>query len=138
MMTDPIADLLTQIRNAASIDRQRVAVPHSRVKESICVVLKQEGFIADFKVTEPEKRATVRRAFKVLTILLKYGPNGEKVLNSLERVSKAGCRVYRGARAVPVVLRGMGISIVSTSKGIMSDRQCREQKLGGEVIARIW
>ena len=137
-MTDPIADLLTRVRNAVSIDRTRVSMPHSRVKEAVCLVLKQEGFIEDFRVTECETSKKGAAVGKVLTVFLKYGPNGEHVINHIERISKPGCRVYRGAGKVPKVLREMGISIVSTSRGILSDRQCREQKLGGEVMARIW
>jgi small subunit ribosomal protein S8 len=137
-MTDPIADLLTHVRNAASIDRTRLTLPHSRVKEAVCRVLKQEGFIEDYRVAEREKGKKGVVVGKTLTIFLKYGPNGEHVINRIERVSSPGCRVYRASHKVPQVLRGMGISIVSTSKGILSDRQCREQKLGGEVMARVW
>ncbi|HUW57063.1 MAG TPA: 30S ribosomal protein S8 [Planctomycetota bacterium] len=129
-MTDPIADLLTRIRNAVNIDRTRVSIPHSRVKEQICRVLKEEGFIEDCRITEEPR--------KTLHVFLKYGPEGEKIINEIKRVSKPGCRVYRPADEVPKVLGGMGISIVSTSKGIMSDRQCRERKLGGEVMATVW
>jgi len=129
-MTDPIADLLTRIRNAASLDRRRVSIPHSRVKENVCRVLKEEGFIEDYRITEDPR--------KTLHVYLKYGPNGEKVLNEITRVSKPGCRVYKPTDKMPRVLSGMGIVIVSTSKGILSDRQCREQKIGGEVLARVW
>ena len=129
-MTDPIADLLTRIRNAVSIDRERASIPHSRVKEQICRVLKEEGFIKDYRITE--------EPHKTLHVFLKYGPDGEKIINEIKRVSKPGCRVYRPADEVPKVLDGIGIAIVSTSKGIMSDRRCREQKLGGEVIASVW
>jgi small subunit ribosomal protein S8 len=129
-MTDPIADLLTRIRNAASLDRARVSIPHSKVKENVCRVLKDEGFIGDYRVTT--------EGLKLLHVYLKYGPDGEKVLNELTRVSKPGCRVYKHTDKMPKVLGGMGIIIVSTSKGLMSDRQCREQKIGGEVIARVW
>jgi small subunit ribosomal protein S8 len=137
-MTDPIADLLTRVRNAVNIDRTRVTMPHSRVKENVCRVLKAEGFIADYKVTEGPKGKKGAIIGKSLTVFPKYGPNGEKILNRLERVSKPGCRVYRSTTRVPKVLDGMGITIVSTSKGMLSDRECREQKLGGEVIARVW
>ena len=129
-MTDPIADLLTRIRNAVSIDRENVSIPHSRVKEQICRVLKEEGFIKDYRITE--------KPHKTLHVFLKYGPNGEKIINKIDRVSKPGCRVYRPADAVPKVLDGMGITVVSTSKGIMSDRRCREQNVGGEIIASVW
>ena len=129
-MTDPIADLLTRIRNAVSIDRTRVSIPHSRVKEQICRVLKDEGFVEDYRITEEPRKA--------LHVFLKYGPDGEKIINEIKRVSKPGCRVYRPADDVPRVLDGMGIAIVSTSRGIMSDRRCRQQKLGGEVMATVW
>jgi small subunit ribosomal protein S8 len=136
-MSDPIADLLTRVRNAVNIDRTRVTVPHSKVKENLCRVLKQEGFIEDYRVTEPEKGKKGPARYKGLTLFLKYGPNGERIINRIERVSKCGCRVYRPFTKVPKVLGGMGITIISTSKGFMSDRQCRELKLGGEVIARV-
>ena len=129
-MTDPIADLLTQIRNANSIDRERVSLPHSKVKESVVRVLLEEGFISDIRVTEEPR--------KTLHIFLKYGPDGEKLITKIERISKPGRRIYEGAKTVPKVLSGLGIAIVSTSKGIMSDRHCREQNLGGEVICRVW
>ena len=137
-MTDPIADCLTRVRNAASIDRTRVTMPHSRVKEAVTGVLKREGFIEDVKVTEGEKGRKGTILGKSLTVFLKYGPNGERLINRIERVSSPGCRVYVPARRTPKVMGGMGIVIVSTSKGMLSDRECREQKLGGEVIARVW
>ena len=129
-MTDPIADLLTRVRNAVNIDRERVSIPHSKVKENICRILKEEGFIEDCRVTEDPH--------KTLHVFLKYGPDGEKVINEIKRVSKPGCRVYRAADDLPKVLNGMGIAIVSTSKGVLSDRQCREQKLGGEILCSVW
>jgi len=129
-MTDPIADLLTRIRNAASLNRARVGIPHSKVKENVCRVLKQEGFIGDYRITTD--------GAKILQVYLKYGPDGEKVINEIARVSKPGCRVYKPTGKIPKVLGGMGILIVSTPKGMLSDRQCREQKIGGEVIARVW
>jgi small subunit ribosomal protein S8 len=135
-MTDPIADLLTQIRNAARNDRGQVDIPHSRVKEYVCRVLKEEGFITDYRVTRPEGK--VKGVHQMLHVFLKYGPNGEKVLNRIERVSRPGCRVYRTADKMPKVLKGMGIVVVSTSKGVMSDRECRRQNLGGEVLCRVW
>ncbi|KPJ57943.1 MAG: 30S ribosomal protein S8 [Planctomycetes bacterium DG_58] len=129
-MTDPIADLLTRIRNAVSINHKRASIPHSRVKEQICRVLKEEGFVNDYRITE--------EPHKTLHVFLKYGPNGEKIINEIKRVSKPGRRLYSPADAVPKVLDGIGIAIVSTSKGIMSDRRCREQNLGGEVMATVW
>ena len=129
-MTDPIADLLTQIRNAVAIDRERVSLPHSKVKESICRVLLEEGFIEDVRITEDPR--------KTLHVFLKYGPDGEKVINEIKRVSKPGRRLYESAGNLPRVLNGLGIAVISTSKGVMSDRRCREQNLGGEVLCSVW
>jgi len=129
-MTDPIADLLTRIRNAVNIDRERVSIPHSKIKESVCRVLLEEGFIEGVRITE--------EPHKVIHVFLKYGPDGEKVINRIRRVSKPGRRLYRGADDLPRVLNGLGIAVVSTSKGVMSDRKCREQHLGGEVICSVW
>lgn len=129
-MTDPIADLLTRIRNAASLDRAQVGIPHSNVKEAICRVLLDEGFIEDVRITEEPK--------KTLHVFLKYGPDGEKILNEIKRVSKPGCRLYASSEDIPRILSGMGIVIVSTSRGIMSDRRCREEKIGGEMLCSVW
>lgn len=129
-MTDPIADLLTRIRNAVNIDREQVSAPHSKVKENICRVLEDEGFIEDYRITD--------KPHKILHVFLKYGPDGEKLINKIERISRPGRRVFKSANELPRVLNGMGIAIVSTSKGIMSDRQCRENKVGGEVICSVW
>ena len=129
-MTDPIADLLTRVRNALRIECKRVSIPYSRVKEEICRVLKEEGFIIDCRVTEDPK--------KTLHVFLKYGPHGERVINEIKRVSKPGRRIYRPATEIPRVLNGLGIAILSTSKGIMSGRQCHSQKVGGEVLCTVW
>ena len=129
-MTDPIADLLTRIRNGLIIDRENVSIPHSKVKEQICRVLKEEGFISDYRVTED--------GFKTLHVYLKYGPDGEKIINEIKRVSKPGCRVYRPVAGLPRVLNGLGIAVVSTPGGIMSDRQARDAHVGGEVLCTIW
>ena len=137
-MTDPISDLLTRVRNAVSIDRTRVTLPHSRAKEAVANVLKREGFIEDARVTEGPKGRKGAVLGKMLTIFLKYGPNGEPLITRIERVSSPGCRVYLPGRRIPKVMGGMGIVIVSTSKGVLSDRECREQKIGGEVVARVW
>jgi small subunit ribosomal protein S8 len=137
-MTDPISDLLTRVRNAVSTDRMRVTLPHSRVKEAVAVVLKREGFIEDVRVAEGALGRKGKPLGKTMTVFLKYGPNGEKIINRIERVSKPGCRVYQAVKSIPKVMGGMGIVIVSTSKGMFSDRECREQKLGGEAIARVW
>ena len=137
-MTDPIADLLTRVRNAVSIDRTRVSMPHSRVKEAVCLVLKQEGFIEDFRVTECETSKKGAAVGKVLTVFLKYGPNGEPVIQKLKRESKPGCRVYRGVNEIPRVLDGLGVAILSTSRGVMSDRKCREEHVGGELLCTVY
>ena len=137
-MTDPIADLLTQVRNAVNIDRARVSLPHSKLKEAVAAVLKREGFLSDVRVTEGEKGRKGTVLGKTLTVFLKYGPNGERLITRIERVSSPGRRVYLPVRRVPKVMGGMGILVVSTSKGVLSDRECHEQKLGGEILARVW
>ena len=132
-MTDPIADMLTRIRNALRIYRERVDVPYSKVKEGILRVLKEEGFIKDYRVTGEGAR-------RALFVYLKYGPDGEQVINTLERVSKPSRRVYKPAedlRRHPV-LEGLGVAVVSTSQGILSDRECRRRNLGGEVLCTVW
>lgn len=131
MMTDPIADMFTRMRNANEIGRPQVDVPHSRLKEQIVQKLKEEGFITDYKIMK-------RSPQSVLTVYLKYGPDGEKVIRSIQKVSKPGRRIYQGATHLKKILGGMGISVLSTSRGILTDRECREQKVGGEVIGIIW
>ncbi len=131
MMTDPIADMLTRIRNAVSVERPNVEMPISKVKSGVAEVLKREGFIWDWKAEDGEPVGQ-------LQIDLKYGPSGEKVIRHVKRVSKPGCRVYYSARDLRPVLNGLGISILSTSKGVMSDREARQQKVGGEVLCEVW
>jgi small subunit ribosomal protein S8 len=131
MMTDPIADMLTRIRNAVRIERPYVDMPSSRVLCGIAKALKDEGFIWDFEVIDTVPAKTLR-------LILKYGPNGERLISTINRVSKPGRRVYSGHRDLRPVLNGMGITILSTSKGILSDRQARTQKLGGEVLALVY
>jgi len=132
-MTDPIADMLTRIRNAASIYQKRTPVPYSRLKEGVLRVLKEEGFIEDYRVAEEGVR-------RVLFVYLKYGEDGEQAINRIERVSKSSRRIYRPVEELRrhPVLDGMGIAVVSTSKGIMSDRECIKQNLGGEVLCSVW
>ena len=130
-MTDPIADMLTRIRNALSVERQHVEMPISKVKCGVADVLKREGFIWDWAEVKEQPVGNLR-------IELKYGPSGEKVIRHVKRVSKPGCRVYRPAKDLRPVLNGLGISILSTSHGMMSDREARQQKIGGEVICEIW
>lgn len=147
MMTDPIADMLTRIRNALRVEAPYVDVPSSREKVGIAQVLKEEGYILDYQVGRMGvDEQTGRKEFfpvekdakPILRIFLKYGDQGEQVIRSIERVSKPGRRIYRGYRELKPVLNGLGIAIVSTSRGIMSDRQARRRHLGGEVLCEIW
>ncbi len=130
-ITDPIADLLTRIRNANSSKHETVDVPASNMKKAIVEILNDEGFIKGYQVIEDGKQGVIR-------ITLKYGPKNEKVISGLKRVSKPGLRYYASAEELPRVLKGLGIAIVSTSKGIMTDKQARAQHIGGEVLAFIW
>ncbi|MDY3031216.1 MAG: 30S ribosomal protein S8 [Clostridia bacterium] len=130
-ITDPIADLLTRIRNANSSKHDSVDVPASNMKKAIVDILDKEGYIKSYKIIEDGKQGVIR-------INLKYGPNNEKVISGLKRVSKPGLRFYAGADELPRVLKGLGIAIVSTSKGIMTDKQARKANIGGEVLAFIW
>lgn len=130
-VTDPIADLLTRIRNANQMRYNEVVVPSSKVKMEIIKILKNEGYIANYKVEKGE--------FQDNTIItLKYGKNKERVISGLKRISKPGLRVYAKAEEIPTVLNGLGISIISTSKGIMTGKEARKENLGGEVLAYIW
>jgi small subunit ribosomal protein S8 len=130
MMTDPIADMLTRIRNAVAIERPIVDIPVSHEKTGLAQVLQREGYIWDFEVVEGSP-------VKMLRINLKYGPNGERVIQEIKRISKPGCRVYRKAKDVPVVLQGMGISVLSTSQGILSNREAKQKGIGGEVLCSV-
>lgn len=130
MMTDPIADMLTRIRNSVAIERPSVDIPASQEKLGLAQVLQREGYIWDFEVVE-------ERPVNLLRINLKYGPNGERVIQEIKRVSKPGCRVYRKAKDIPVVLQGLGISILSTSQGILSNREAKEKGIGGEVLCSV-
>jgi len=129
-LQDPIADMLTRIRNSLSARQEVLTVPASGVCEGILRVLKDEGYILDYKRIEDTKQGLLR-------VYLKYGPMGEDVVNEIQRVSKPGRRVYRSTTELPRPMNGLGISIVSTSKGVLSDRQCRELKVGGEVLAVV-
>ena len=131
-VTDPIADMLTRIRNGLSAGHETVSIPASKMKIEIARILKQEGFIVDYKVEGEAAKD------KAIVIELKYGPEGQKVISGLKRISKPGLRVYARNDAVPRVLNGLGIAIISTSKGIMTDRDARKQHLGGEVVAYVW
>jgi small subunit ribosomal protein S8 len=131
MMTDPIADMLTRIRNAVRVERSNVTMPLSKVKRGLAEVLKREGYIWGFEEVEGEPVPELR-------IELKYGPNGERVIRHIKRVSKPGRRVYRHATGLRPVLNGLGISIISTSRGVISDREARQRNLGGEVLCELW
>lgn len=131
MMTDPIADMLTRIRNAVRIENPHVDLPVSKVKRGLADVLKREGYIWEW--TEVDSAP-----INELRIELKYGPNGERVIQHIKRVSKPGRRIYRKAKDLRPVLNGLGISIVSTSQGVLSDREARQKNLGGEVICELW
>ena len=130
-MTDPIADMLTRIRNANQNRAKEVVMPSSKMKETIAAILKEEGFITDYNVNKNEDQ-------NILTLTLKYGKNKERVITGLKRISKPGLRVYANAEEVPYVLNGLGIAIISTSKGVMTDKEARRNNIGGEVIAYIW
>ncbi len=130
IMTDPIADMLTRIRNGLQARHDVVEVPANNEKIAIARILKEEGFITDYAVDGDVK--------KTITVTLKYGPNNEKVINGLKRVSKPGLRVYAKVDEVPRVLNGLGIAIISTSHGLMTDKEARAKHVGGEVIAYVW
>ena len=130
MMTDPIADMLTRIRNANTMRHETVEVPTSTVKTAILNVLKNEGFIADFTVSADVKSVT--------TVTLKYNENRQRVIKGLKRISKPSLPVYTSAEDLPKVLNGLGVAIISTSHGVMTDKQARKLKIGGEVLAYVW
>ena len=130
-MTDPIADMLTRLRNANSAYHDRVVMPHSKLKVAIAEILQKEGYIAGWKVEEA-------RVGKTLTIDLKYGPNRERSIAGIKRVSKPGLRVYAKSTEIPRVLGGLGVAILSTSSGLLTDREASKKGVGGEVLAFVW
>ena len=130
-ITDPIADMLTRIRNANSAKHETVDVPVSNMKKAIAEILLEEGYIKSYEIIDDGKQGMIH-------ITLKYGANKEKVISGLQRVSKPGLRVYAGREELPRVLKGLGIAIVSTSKGFMTDKKARAEKIGGEVLAFVW
>ncbi|KIL52284.1 MULTISPECIES: 30S ribosomal protein S8 [Jeotgalibacillus] len=130
-MTDPIADLLTRIRNANQVRHEKLEVPASNIKKEIAEILKREGFIRDVEYIEDSKQGIIR-------IFLKYGSNNERVITGLKRISKPGLRVYAKADEVPRVLNGLGIALVSTSNGVFTDKEARSKQVGGEVLAYVW
>jgi len=148
MMTDPIADMLTRVRNANRTEAPAVDMPSTNMKMHIAKVLKEEGFVVDYQVGKMAAGEDGRMAFqahveandpkKVLRVFLKYGPEGERVIRHIERRSKPGLRLYKNHKELRPVLDGLGISILSTSKGVMSDRQARAQRLGGELLCIVW
>jgi len=130
MWSDPVADMLTRVRNAIRVRSREVKIPLSKVKANIAEVLRQEGYILGYDRIDDGRQGWLR-------IQLKYGSLGEPVINSIKRVSKVGCRDYRGVDDLPRVMNGMGIAVVSTSQGVLSDRQCRERGIGGELICLV-
>jgi small subunit ribosomal protein S8 len=149
MLTDPIADMLTRIRNANRIERPAVDMPATHLKAKIAQVLKDEGFVVDYQLGSMEADEKGYKAFKaqqggavgaktILRVYMKYGPEGERVIRYIARASKPGRRLYQGYKDLRPVLDGLGISIISTSRGVMSDRQAKAQRLGGELICTVW
>lgn len=130
-MADPISDFLTQIRNANMVFKEKVELPSSRLKEAIASILKREGYIRNYRVIEHKKKP-------VLRVYLKYGPNRERVITNMKRVSRPSLRVYAGVSQLPRVLGGLGIAIVSTPQGLLTDSEARRQNVGGEVLCEVW
>jgi small subunit ribosomal protein S8 len=130
-LTDPVADLLTRIRNAINARQQKLDVPTSKLKIEIARILKEEGYISNFKATE-------EGGHKVLRLYLKYGSNNDAAITNLSRVSRPGCRVYVGHKEIPRVLGGLGINILTTPRGVMTGRQARKTGVGGEILCEVW
>ena len=130
-ITDPIADMLTRIRNANTVGHETVEIPASKMKKAIAEILKEEGYITDFDVIEDDKQGMIK-------VTMKYGSNKERVISGIKKISKPGLKVYAKANEVPKVLGGLGIAIISTSKGIVSDKEARKLGVGGEVICYVW
>ena len=148
MMTDPLADMLTRIRNANRIERPAVDMPATKLKAAVARVLKDEGFILEYQVGSPgvdengsptfEQTQDLGKPKVILRVFLKYGPEGERVIRRIDRASRPGRRLYRHSRDIKPVLDGLGISILSTNKGVLSDRQARAQRVGGEFLCTVW
>jgi small subunit ribosomal protein S8 len=130
-MTDPVADMLTRLRNANSAHHDTVSMPHSKLKSHIAEILKKEGYIADWKVSDA-------RVGQTLTLSLKFGPDRERSISGIKRVSKPGLRVYAKSTEIPTVMGGLGVAILSTSSGLLTDRQADQKGVGGEVLAYVW
>ena len=137
-MTDPIADMLTRIRNAVSAKHTRVDMPASRLKAEIARILEDEGYIQGFRLSEEPADRVGCQPRQVIRVFLKYGPRGEKVISGIERISRPGRRVYLGVEDVPVVFGGLGTSILTTSRGVMTGRAARRVGVGGEVLCNVW
>ena len=131
MKSDPIADMLTRVRNASRAEHEKVDIPSSKLKVRLAEILKDEGFIKNFRVLEDDKQG-------VLRVYLKYGTGNEKMITGLVRVSSPGRRVYVGHTEIPSILGGMGVAVLSTPRGVVTDREARKQKIGGEVLAYVW
>jgi len=131
VMTDPIADMLTRIRNANSINHSTVEIPGSKLKMELARIFKEEGFVRDVEFVDDGKQGTIR-------IMLKYGPQKDKVISGIKRISKPGLRVYAQKDQIPKVLGGLGIAVLSTSQGVMTDKQARQKGIGGEVLCYVW
>lgn len=130
-MSDPVADMLTRIRNANMVRHEKLEVPASNIKKEIAEILKREGFVNDVEYIQDNKQGIIR-------IFLKYGPNNERVITGLKRISKPGLRVYAKTNDVPKVLNGLGIALVSTSQGLLTDKEARAKQVGGEIVAYVW
>jgi small subunit ribosomal protein S8 len=131
MVTDPVADMLARIRNGSLAEHEKVDIPSSKLRVRLAEILKEEGFIKNFRLIEDKRQG-------VLRVYLKYGPGQERVISGLRRVSKPGKRLYVGADRIPSVLGGMGVAILSTSQGVLTDRESRKAKVGGEVLCYVW
>lgn len=137
-MTDPISDMITRIRNAVSAKQTRVDIPASKLKVEIARILQDEGYIQGYRQVEEPPQKNVRQARQLLRVFLKYGPHGERVITGLERISRPGRRVYLGVENVPQVLGGLGTSILTTSRGVMTGRAAKQAGVGGEVLCNVW
>lgn len=137
-MNDPIADMLTRIRNATTARHARVELPASKVKAEIARILQDEGYIAGFKLVEAPSERPNKAGRQVMRLFLKYGPEGEKVISGIQRVSRPGRRIYANHKEVPAVLGGLGVNILTTSRGVMTGRAAREAGVGGEILCNVW
>ena len=137
-MTDPISDMLTRIRNAVTAKHTRVDMPASKLKAEIARILQDEGYIQGFRLVDVPAEKAGRQSRQVIRVFLKYGPHGERVISGLERISRPGRRVYLGVQEVPAVLGGLGTSILTTSRGVMTGREAKKAGVGGEVLCNVW